>query len=162
MKLVSSLFAAAAVICAGVVTLNPAVAQQDPPAAQKQKAGASVARPNETGQRTFVPENFRLKTDGETESAVDSLTVKQSVVTDEIGAERAYETTPARPPEVTYTWGDRRPTFPGVVEGLNTKYTLFSPDGAPARATTNVDVSEAEKAKQKQRTPDEEDDEDDE
>jgi hypothetical protein len=50
-----------------------------------------------------------------------------------------------RPPMVTFTWGSAMPVFKGVIEDLNVKYTLFLPDGTPARATVNVKFKRAKK-----------------
>lgn len=163
MKLVSSLFAAASVLCAGVVLLDPAVAQQGAAAQQKQKEGADLARPSETNQHTYVPSNFRLQLEGENEGMVDSVEEKQSATRDDIGEARGYELAPApatAPPRVTFSWGQQDQVFPGVIDGIATKYTMFPTDGAPVRATTSVEVSEAGEAKQKQRTPEEDEDDD--
>ncbi len=50
-----------------------------------------------------------------------------------------------RPPMVTWTWGDKMPTFKGVVESLGVKYTMFLADGTPCRATVTLKMKEASK-----------------
>jgi len=50
-----------------------------------------------------------------------------------------------RPPMVTWTWGDKMPTFKGVVESLAVKYTMFLADGTPCRATVTLKMKEASK-----------------
>ncbi len=49
-----------------------------------------------------------------------------------------------RPPLCTFTWGSNLPTFKGVIEDLNVKYTLFLPDGTPCRATVNIKMKQAD------------------
>jgi hypothetical protein len=50
-----------------------------------------------------------------------------------------------RPHHCTVSWGARGlPKFKCVIEGLTTKYTMFSSDGAPLRATCTVKLKEAE------------------
>jgi hypothetical protein len=44
------------------------------------------------------------------------------------------------PPIVRFTWDNE--IFKGVVESLNTTYTLFTPDGVPIRAKLNVTLKE--------------------
>ena len=48
-----------------------------------------------------------------------------------------------RPPLVAVVWGTKLQRFRGVIESLSTKYTLFLPDGTPARATCTVKIKEA-------------------
>lgn len=48
----------------------------------------------------------------------------------------------SRVPRVMFTWGTLQ-VFEGVVESLSIKYTLFSPDGTPARATVHLRLKEA-------------------
>lgn len=50
-----------------------------------------------------------------------------------------------RPPMVTFTWGSAMPVFKGVIEDVNVKYTLFLPDGTPARATVQLKMKRAKK-----------------
>jgi hypothetical protein len=54
-----------------------------------------------------------------------------------------------RPPMVTFTWGSAMPVFKGVVEDFNVKYTLFLPDGTPARATVQFKLKHATKLQNK-------------
>ncbi|HTJ41607.1 MAG TPA: hypothetical protein VL463_05900 [Kofleriaceae bacterium] len=48
-----------------------------------------------------------------------------------------------RPHLVAVVWGQRLERFRGVIESLSTKYTMFLPDGTPARATCTVKIKEA-------------------
>jgi len=50
-----------------------------------------------------------------------------------------------RPPMITFTWGSALPVFKGVIEKLNVKYTLFLPDGTPARATVQINAKRAKR-----------------
>jgi hypothetical protein len=54
-----------------------------------------------------------------------------------------------RPPMCLFTWGSALPSFQGVVEDLNVKYTLFLPDGTPTRATVQLKMKQADSAKTK-------------
>ncbi len=47
-----------------------------------------------------------------------------------------------RPPTCMLKWGGM-PTFVGVVESLSVKYTMFFPDGTPARATAAIKMKQA-------------------
>jgi len=50
-----------------------------------------------------------------------------------------------RPHLCVVTWGQRGlPSFRCVIESLSTKYTMFSPDGVPLRATCTVKLKEAD------------------
>jgi hypothetical protein len=50
-----------------------------------------------------------------------------------------------RPHLCVVTWGQRGlPSFRCVIESLSTKYTMFSSDGAPLRATCTVKLKEAD------------------
>ncbi len=48
-----------------------------------------------------------------------------------------------RPPMVLFLWGARLPAFKGVIESIGARYTMFSPDGTPTRATVNVRLRES-------------------
>lgn len=49
-----------------------------------------------------------------------------------------------RPHQCIVTWGGRGlPSFKCVIESLSTKYTMFSSDGEPLRATCTVKLKEA-------------------
>ena len=51
-----------------------------------------------------------------------------------------------RPHKVTVAWGQNKlPPFMGVIESVSTKYTMFSSDGTPLRATCTVKLKEADK-----------------
>lgn len=51
-----------------------------------------------------------------------------------------------RPHHCVISWGDRGlPKFKCVIESLSTKYTMFSSDGEPLRATCTVKLKEADK-----------------
>jgi hypothetical protein len=49
-----------------------------------------------------------------------------------------------RPPMCIFLWGKNFPSFMGVIESLNTKYTMFLPDGTPVRATVSLSMKEAD------------------
>lgn len=49
------------------------------------------------------------------------------------------------PPRVIVTWAPKQ-KFTGVIESLSIKYTMFSPNGEPVRATCNLKVKEVDKA----------------
>ncbi len=51
-----------------------------------------------------------------------------------------------RPSRVKVTWGAAMPAFEGVIESINTKYTLFLSDGTPVRAICTVTIKEADRA----------------
>jgi hypothetical protein len=49
-----------------------------------------------------------------------------------------------RPHRCTISWGKKGlPRFDCVIENINTKYTMFSSDGVPLRATCTVKLKEA-------------------
>jgi Contractile injection system tube protein len=48
-----------------------------------------------------------------------------------------------RPPRVKVVWRSALPAFEGVIESVNTKYTMFLPNGTPVRATCAVKIREA-------------------
>lgn len=49
-----------------------------------------------------------------------------------------------RPSMVEICWPDGGQTaFQGVIQSVSTKYTMFSPEGKPVRATCNVKIAEA-------------------
>ncbi len=57
-----------------------------------------------------------------------------------------------RPPMVSLHWGFQQDVlfkggFRGVVESVQTKYTMFAPDGTPTRAEATVTFTQAAKAK---------------
>ena len=49
-----------------------------------------------------------------------------------------------RPPMVIFLWG-RFPSFMGVIESLQTKYTMFLANGKPVRATVTLKIKQADK-----------------
>lgn len=49
-----------------------------------------------------------------------------------------------RPHRCVAKWGSTLPAFRCVIESLSTKYTMFSPDGVPLRATCTVKLKEAD------------------
>jgi len=49
-----------------------------------------------------------------------------------------------RPHLCLATWGSTVKAFQCVIESLSTKYTMFSPEGAPLRATCTVKLKEAD------------------
>jgi len=52
--------------------------------------------------------------------------------------------TKRRPHLCVVTWGSTVPTFKCVIESLSVKYTMFSDQGAPLRATCTVKLKEAD------------------
>ena len=51
-----------------------------------------------------------------------------------------------RPDMVKVTWNSNSsglPSFTGVIESVSTRYTMFLPDGTPARCTTNISMKSA-------------------
>ena len=54
------------------------------------------------------------------------------------GGERTW-----RPPMVMIAWGRMQP-FRGVIESLSYDFTMFMPNGAPVRATVNLQVKEVD------------------
>lgn len=50
-----------------------------------------------------------------------------------------------RPPRVTFTWGGL-PSFEGVVNSIDVKYTMFAEDGTPVRATCNITMRDGGRA----------------
>lgn len=51
-----------------------------------------------------------------------------------------------RPHRCVVSWGDRgMPSFKCVIESLSTKYSMFSSEGVPLRATCTVKLKEADK-----------------
>jgi hypothetical protein len=55
-----------------------------------------------------------------------------------------------RPHHCIITWGDKGlPSFQCVIESLSTKYSMFSTDGEPLRATCTVKLKEAKMKKGK-------------
>jgi nucleoid-associated protein YgaU len=55
-----------------------------------------------------------------------------------------------RPPRVQFFWSDAPKPFPAVIKTLNVTYTMFHPDGRPARATINLTLQEVKADKPKQ------------
>jgi hypothetical protein len=51
--------------------------------------------------------------------------------------------TKRRPHQCVVSWGGALPKFECVIESLSTKYTMFSSEGAPLRATCTVKLKEA-------------------
>jgi hypothetical protein len=49
-----------------------------------------------------------------------------------------------RPHRCVVTWGATIPSFRCVIESLSVKYTMFSEDGIPLRATATVKLKEAD------------------
>lgn len=48
-----------------------------------------------------------------------------------------------RPPMCMFVWGDKFPSFKGVIESLAVSYTMFLSDGTPCRATANIKMKQA-------------------
>lgn len=51
-----------------------------------------------------------------------------------------------RPPLVRVLWGSGLPPFYGVIESIDTRYTMFLPGGIPVRATCTIRLREADRA----------------
>jgi Contractile injection system tube protein len=58
-----------------------------------------------------------------------------------------------RPHWCNVVWGETLQSFQCVIESLSTKYTMFSPLGAPLRATCTVKLKEADSVSAKKKTP---------
>lgn len=58
------------------------------------------------------------------------------------GLEVVVEPSSERGKILTFSWGGT-PGFQGVVESLSVKYTMFMPDGTPARATVGLKMRQA-------------------
>jgi Contractile injection system tube protein len=90
--------------------------------------------------------SFELLFDGfergaSVQGAVDDLTELASVR----DADSEHEDL-RRPHVVAVAWGEHADNIPavrGVIESLSTKYTMFFPDGRPARATCSIKIREA-------------------
>ena len=55
-----------------------------------------------------------------------------------------------RPHRCVISWGDRgMPSFKCVIESISTKYSMFSSDGVPLRATCTVKLKEADRVSAK-------------
>lgn len=50
-----------------------------------------------------------------------------------------------RPPRVQFHWAEGPDPFPAAIKSLNVTYTLFHPDGRPARATVSLTLQEIKK-----------------
>jgi hypothetical protein len=162
MKLLSLLFATLTILCTFSAMMIPAFARQDTTQApaEKQKGDAAPAVIGLTPQRAFVPGNFQMEIGGKDEGLVNRVE-KQQPAPALVGAP-GIQVDPiapaARPPQLRVRQGAGS-SFEGVATTPGPSYTMFNPDGAPVRATTNVQLGEAAKAAEKQRTPDEDDDE---
>lgn len=64
----------------------------------------------------------------------------------------APDATTKRPPLVQLEWGEF-PAFRGVIEKLDTRYTLFLANGTPIRASVDVTLREAASVKAKKGKP---------
>jgi hypothetical protein len=58
---------------------------------------------------------------------------------------KIIDETKKRPPMCIFLWGKNFPSFMGVIESLNVKYTMFLPDGTPVRATATLKMKQADK-----------------
>ena len=80
MRIISIVLGAATAGCAAAALVLPALAQTGTTSveqqAQEEKDGASVARPADTSQRTFVPGSFRIELDGPGGGLVSSVETK--------------------------------------------------------------------------------------
>ncbi len=56
-----------------------------------------------------------------------------------------------RPPLCIFDWGKNFPSFKGVIESLQVKYTMFLPDGTPCRATASIKMTQATRTRSKKR-----------
>lgn len=122
MKLFALLFAFLTVACAIDALMLPALAQQTvrsiPPSAMK---GVSTTPAPVTST---------------------DLQPTQTPVTDDAGEPPTADE--ERPPPVRVIWGGQGlPRFRGVVDSVEEKYTMFSPEGAPVRAAAEADVSKS-------------------
>lgn len=76
------------------------------------------------------------------EESIDALTAMAQVRDPD-----ATDAEHLRPHRVAVVWGSREkmPAFRGVIESLSTKYTMFLPDGTPARAVCTIKIKEAQR-----------------
>lgn len=77
------------------------------------------------------------------EDSVDALTAMAQVRQPD-----AHDAELLRPHRVAVVWGSREtktPAFRGVIESLSTKFTMFLPDGTPARAVCTIKIKEAQR-----------------
>lgn len=91
-----------------------------------------------------------------TDAGTGSLALPVTLLTDRIYSLVKIEPAGHAPPVVTFIWGptfpgallapetgnQRRHAFRGVVESVRQKFTLFSPDGIPLRATLTLSLRE--------------------
>jgi len=91
-----------------------------------------------------------------TDAGTGSITVPVTVFTDRIYSLVKIEPERHAPPIVTFIWGpafpgvllspttgnQRRHAFRGVVQSVRQKFTFFSPDGIPLRATLTLSIRE--------------------
>jgi hypothetical protein len=164
MKLLSLLFATLTIFCISGAMMIPAFARQDTTQApaEKQKGDGASVEASAVEQRTFVPSNFNLMIDGEDKGLVNRIEEAQPAPS--IAGAPGVQVDPIAPvtgPPQVRVRQEAGSTFEGVVTTPGPGYTMFSTNGAPARATTNVQLREAAKAGEKQATPDDEDDEED-
>lgn len=89
--------------------------------------------------------SFELSFDGfETKTNVHAQYVAKLFELSEVMAPNGPEDK-KRPPRVKVQWGTA-PTFEGVIESVDVKYTTVGSDGTPLRATAVVNLREASRA----------------
>lgn len=65
--------------------------------------------------------------------------LEKLVQVDEANAKGAQK---GRPPRVQFHWANGPKPFPAVIKSLNVTYTMFHPDGRPARANITLSMQE--------------------
>ncbi|HEU4726300.1 MAG TPA: hypothetical protein VFT22_00355 [Kofleriaceae bacterium] len=88
------------------------------------------------------------KPDGSVAKNIETLNKMASVIKPESTKEDDR-----RPHLCLATWGDTLKAFRCVIESVSTKYTMFSPAGAPLRATCTVKLKEADVVSKAKDTP---------
>ncbi len=62
-----------------------------------------------------------------------------------VNEDNAKDAGKPRPPRVEFHWAAGPKPFPGAIKSLNVTYTMFHPDGRPARATISLSIQEIKK-----------------
>jgi len=70
------------------------------------------------------------------------LFVKQLETLVQVDIMNALGANKPRPPRVLFHWAAGPPPFPAVIKNLDVTYTLFHPDGRPARAKVSLTLQE--------------------
>lgn len=68
--------------------------------------------------------------------------VKKLQLLTQVDAANAKGADKARPPRVQFHWANGPKPFPAVIKSVNVTYTMFHPDGRPARANITLSMQE--------------------